>query len=41
MTAVAERDGQLIRFQPRFLAFAREYGFYPRVCHAAAPWEKA
>jgi len=40
MTAVAERDGQLIRFQPRFLAFARDYGFYPKVCHARAPWEK-
>lgn len=40
LTAVAERDGRLVRFQPRFLAFAREYNFYPRACHPAAPWEK-
>lgn len=39
-TAVAEHDGNLVRFQPRFLAFAREYGFYPRACHVAAGWEK-
>jgi transposase len=26
-TAVAEHDGRLVRFLPRFLAFAREYGF--------------
>ena len=31
-TAVAEHDGRLVRFLPRFLAFAREYGFYPRAC---------
>ena len=28
-TAVAEHDGRLVRFLPRFLGFAREYGFYP------------
>jgi len=39
-TAVAEHDGQIVRFNPRFLAFAREYGFYPRACHRAAGWEK-
>ena len=26
-TAVAEHDGRLVRFLPRFLAFAREYRF--------------
>ena len=39
-TAVAEHDGRLIRFLPRFLGFAREYGFIPRACHVAAAWEK-
>jgi len=39
-TAVAEHDGRLVRFLPRFLAFAREYGFYPRACNPAAGWEK-
>jgi transposase len=39
-TAVAEHDGRLIRFHPRFLAFAREYGFFPRACNRAAGWEK-
>jgi transposase len=38
-TAVAEHDGNLVRFNPRFLAFAREFGFYPRACHVASPWE--
>jgi hypothetical protein len=37
---VAEHDGNLVRFHPRFLAFARENGFYPRACHVAAAWEK-
>jgi transposase len=40
MTAVAEHDGRLVRFQPRFLAFAREYGFYPHACNPGAGWEK-
>jgi transposase len=40
LTAVAEHDGRLVRFQPRFLAFAREYGFYPRACNPGAAWEK-
>lgn len=39
-TAVAEHDGRLVRFQPRFLGFAREYGFVPRACNPAAGWEK-
>jgi len=37
---VAEHDGRLVRFNPRFLAFARELGFYPRACNKAAGWEK-
>jgi hypothetical protein len=40
LTVVAERDGRIVRFNPRFLAFAHEYGFYPRVCNPAAGWEK-
>jgi transposase len=39
-TAVAEHDGRLVRFHPRFLAFAKEYGFFPRACNRAAGWEK-
>lgn len=39
-TAVAEHDGNLVRFHPRFLAFARENDFFPRACHVAAAWEK-
>jgi transposase len=39
-TAVAEHDGRLVRFHPRFFAFAKEYGFFPRACHRAAGWEK-
>lgn len=39
-TAVAEHDGRLVRFHPRFLGFAREYGFYPRACNPASGWEK-
>jgi len=39
-TAVAEHEGNLIRFNPRFLAFARECGFIPRACHVRAAWEK-
>jgi transposase len=39
-TAVAEHDGNLVRFHPRFLAFAREYDFLPRACHVRAAWEK-
>jgi hypothetical protein len=31
---------RLVRFLPRFLAFAREYGFYPKACNVAAGWEK-
>jgi transposase len=39
-TAVAEHDGNLVRFNPRFLAFARECSFVPRACHVRAAWEK-
>jgi transposase len=39
-TAVAEHDGRIVRFNPRFLAFAREMNFYPRACNKAAGWEK-
>lgn len=39
-TAVAEHDGRLVRFTPRFLGFAREYGFCPRACNPASGWEK-
>jgi len=40
-TVVAEHDGKLIRFYPRFLlAFAREFGFYHGACNVAAGWEK-
>jgi len=39
-TAVAGHDGRLVRFQPRFFAFAREFGFIPRACNPAAGWEK-
>jgi len=39
-TAVAEHDGNLVRFHPRFLGFAREYSFLPRACHVRAAWEK-
>ncbi len=39
-TAVTERDGRIVRFNQRFLAFAREFGFYPRACNPAAAWEK-
>ncbi len=38
--AVAEHEGNIVRFNPRFLAFARELGFYPRACHPGAAWEK-
>src|SRR5437667_3437682 len=40
LTVVAEHEGNLVRFNPRFLGFAREYGFVPRACHVAAAWEK-
>ncbi len=39
-TAVAEHDGRLVRFLPRFLAFAREYGFYPKACNPSAGGKK-
>ena len=39
-TAVSEHEGRIIRFNPRFLAFTRELGFYPKACNKAAGWEK-
>jgi hypothetical protein len=39
-TAVVEHDGRLVHFLPRFVAFAREYGFFPRACNPASGWEK-
>jgi transposase len=39
-TAVAEHEGNIVRFNPRFLAFAREFDFYPRACNKGAGWEK-
>jgi transposase len=39
-TPVAEHEGKIVRFNPRFLAFAREYDFYPRACNKGAGWEK-
>ncbi len=39
-TAVAERDGRLILFLPRFLGFARDHGFFPHACNPASGWEK-
>lgn len=39
-TAVVEHDGRLVRFLPRFLGFAREYGFFPHACNPASSWEK-
>jgi transposase len=39
-TAVAEHDGRLVRFHPRFLGFAREYSFVPHACNPASGWEK-
>jgi transposase len=39
-TAVTKHDGRIIQFNPRFLVFAREFGFYPRACNLAAGWEK-
>jgi transposase len=35
-TAVAEHDGRLVRFVPRFLGFARDYNFFPRACNPAS-----
>jgi transposase len=40
LSVVAERDGNIIRFNPRFLAFTRQMCFFPRPCHVAAGWEK-
>jgi transposase len=39
-SAVTEHDGRIVRFNPRFLAFARDLGFYPKACNKAAGWEK-
>src|SRR3984957_4302169 len=39
-TAVAEHDGRLVRFLPRFLRFPRDYNFFPHACNPASGWEK-
>ena len=39
-TAIAEHDGHLVRFHPRFLAFAREYSFLPRLAMCGRPGKK-
>ncbi len=39
-TVVAERAGQLVRFHPRFLAYAGHHGFRPVACNVARGNEK-
>jgi len=39
-TVVAERQGQLVRFHPRFLAYAGHHGFRPVACNVARGNEK-
>lgn len=39
-TAVAERKGKIVRFNPRFLVYAGTRGFKPVACNLAAGWEK-
>ena len=39
-TAVAERQGRLVRFHPRFLAYAGHHGFRPVACNVARGNEK-
>ena len=39
-TAVAERHGRLVRFHPRFLAYAGHHGFRPVACNVARGNEK-
>jgi hypothetical protein len=38
---VAERRGKLVRFHPRFLAYAGHHGFRPVACAVGAPQAKA
>jgi transposase len=40
LTAVIEREGSLIRFNERFLAFLRPFKIVPRACNVASPHEK-
>jgi transposase/ribosomal protein L20 len=40
LTAVIEREGSLIRFNERFLAFLRPFKIIPRACNVASPHEK-
>ncbi|MEZ5351417.1 MAG: hypothetical protein R2762_02185 [Bryobacteraceae bacterium] len=41
-TAVAEHDGRLVRFLPRLLGFAREYGFVPYyACNPVSGWKNS
>jgi len=39
-TVVAERQGKLVRFPPRFLAYAGHHGFRPVACAVGAPQAK-
>jgi len=39
-TVVAERRGRLVRFHPRFLAYAGHHGFRPVACAVGAPQAK-
>ncbi len=39
-TVVAERQGQLVRFHPRFLAYAGHHGFRPVACNVGRGNEK-
>jgi len=39
-TVVAERQGKLVRFHPRFLAYAGHHGFRPVACNVARGNEK-
>jgi transposase len=39
-TVVAERRGKLVRFHPRFLAYAGHHGFRPVACAVGAPQAK-
>lgn len=39
-SAVAERKGRLVRFNPKFLVYAAHHGFKPVACNVASGWEK-
>ena len=39
-TAVAERQGRLVRFNPRFFVYTGHHNFKPIACNVASGWEK-